>query len=103
MVVSLLGGDFTFAPPNALDAQFFHQSFNGAASKLWQAVLFELVPNFTNAIATATVSPNLFDLLHKVFVALLATALFFWVLLLVFDTIVGGSVSYTHLTLPTKA
>ena len=47
------------------------------------------MPDFTNAITTATGLPNLFDLCHEVFVALFAMALFFWVILLIFDAIVA--------------
>ena len=47
------------------------------------------MPDFTDTITTATVLPNLFNLLYEVFVTLFTSALLLWVFLLVFDAIIG--------------
>ena len=52
------------------------------------------MPDFTNAVTTATVLPNLFDLCHEVFVTLFTSALLFWVILFIFDAI---DVPFLHL------
>ena len=75
--------------PYALYAKLFHKAFNGTATKLWHAILLKLMPDFTNAITTATGLPNLFDLCHEVFVALFASTLLLWVFLFSFDAIVA--------------